>query len=154
MVPNFCVSPGYIEYLINNAFSVRRINTPVSKMLHTVVGVSWLLWSHSGHWIQLDCPNMYLWFCCPESWVPLQYDIVCHPRLNPQTHAEIVFPDFQVGVMPSACIEEGALGNSSLCLPLGCSWEHCYVIHWPLHEASQEKCLSGLNISSTSALLG
>jgi len=35
--------------------------------------------------------------------------IILYSPLNAQTRDKIVFPDFQVAVMPSACVEEGAL---------------------------------------------
>lgn len=65
MVPNLCVSPGYIEYLIKTCVFLCQedseiVETAILNMLQRILGVSGLLWSHSGYWLQLSCSKMYL----------------------------------------------------------------------------------------------
>ena len=112
MVPNLCVSPGYVEYLIKTCVFLCQedseiVEAAILEMLQRLLGVSGLLWSHWGtgfNSLVLKC----IWLRRAERMEYLDRIILCSP-LNPQTRDKIVFPDFQVAVMPYACVEEGAL---------------------------------------------
>ena len=74
--------------------------------------------------------------------------------LNPQTHDKIAFPDFQVGVMPSAYIEESPekfISESPIRLLLRTLIITSYT---DLFMKPLEKFLSGPNIRNNSASLG
>jgi len=85
MVPNLCVSPGYVEYLIKTCVFLCQedseiVEAAILEMLQRILGVSGLLWSHSGYWVQLSRSKMYLASLSRENGVPGPYYIVFSPQ--------------------------------------------------------------------------